>query len=416
MRESIRRRLALAGACGTVFWPGAFIFSLPGVMGGTWQSAFMVGRASVGRTLFFVLAAVGVFMFLVGRWQERTGPRPLVAFGAILCGVSTAFLGRATGMGWVHLWAFAVGASSAFMYIPALTVVQEWYPERRGLVSGVVNLGFGLSAAIMAPLFGRLLQEVGPGTMTAVFGVLALFSGLAVAPLVRRPGPSIPTGKPSPATHPSLPSDVTVSTALRTRSFWCLWGVWALAGGAGISMVTLSIAFGTAKGLSVPDALILLTVFNLTNGGSRLISGYLSDRTGRRFVMGVSFAAAGLAYWAFPLVRGLGPWAFMAAVVGFAFGTLFAVSGPLAVDRFGMRHFGAIFGLVFTAYGFLAGLLGPWFSGLLLDRTGGNFSLVFRYLGLFFVLSALLVYFVKPISPGQPRGDGPSRSKASDRP
>lgn len=397
MRIEIRRRWALAGACGAVFWPGAFIFSLPGVMGETWQSTFAASRASVGRTLFFVLAAVGVFMFLVGRWQERTGPRPLIACGALICGISTLFLGCATRMAWVHVWAFMVGASSSFMYIPALTVAQEWYSDRRGLVSGLVNLCFGLSAAIMAPLFGRLLQEAGPGIMTAVFGTLALFSGLAVAPLTRRPVAEVPTGEKPPAMRAPSPADITVSQGVRTQSFWCFWAVWALAGGAGISMVTLSTAYGTAMGLSVQEGVILLMAFNLTNGGSRLVSGYLSDRIGRRSIMGVSFAAAGLAYWGFPLVQGLGLWAVMAAVVGFAFGTLFAVSAPLAVDRFGLRHFGAIFGLVFTAYGFLAGLLGPWLSGFLLDRTGGNFSMVFRYLGLLFVFSAVLIHFVKPI-------------------
>ena len=407
MRKTKTARWALAGSCGAIFWPGAFIFSLPGIMGETWQSSFGVGRAAVGRSLFFVLAAVGIFMFLVGRLQDRTGPRPLVAAGALLCGGGTLFLGHASSMAGVYLWAFVVGTASAFVYIPALTVVQEWYPGRRGLVCGLVNLAFGLSAAVMAPLFCRLLQTAGTGTMTGVFGGLALISGLAAAHLMRRPVARVAAEGPDRVEKASPMADVTVSMALRTRAFWCLWLVWGLAGAAGISMVTLSVAFGSSRGLSGQEAVFLLTAFNLTNGGSRLVSGYLSDRIGRRVIMGVSFAAAGLACWALPLARSLPAWALSAAVVGFAFGTLFAVSGPLASDRFGLRHFGSIFGLIFTAYGFLAGVLGPWLSGFILDRSGGNHHLVFGYLGGFFLISAVLIQLVRPVETEPPGPEGP---------
>ena len=74
-----------------------------------------------------------------------------------------------------------------------------------------------------------------------------------------------------------------------------------------------------------------------------------------------------------------------------AFGTLFAVSGPLTGDCFRMPHFGAIFGLIFTAYGFVSGPPGPWLSGHFLDVTRGNYTLVFFYLGLMYLGSAGLI-------------------------
>jgi len=86
----------------------------------------------------------------------------------------------------------------------------------------------------------------------------------------------------------------------------------------------------------------------------------------------------------------------LAAVIGFAFGTLFGVSAPLATDCFGLRHFGAIFGLVFTAYGFISGVIGPSLAGYLLDATNGNFFVVFAYLGVFCLLSGVFIRFVVP--------------------
>jgi OFA family oxalate/formate antiporter-like MFS transporter len=130
-----------------------------------------------------------------------------------------------------------------------------------------------------------------------------------------------------------------------------------------------------------------------------LIAGHLSDMMGRRLTMGLTFGAAGLGYLLLPRVTGLGSWIIAAAVVGFAFGTLFAVSAPLIVDCFGMARFGAVFGLVFTAYAFVAGPLGPWLSGFILDQTGGNFTFVFTYLGSLCLVSAVLIRYVRPSKP-----------------
>jgi OFA family oxalate/formate antiporter-like MFS transporter len=104
----------------------------------------------------------------------------------------------------------------------------------------------------------------------------------------------------------------------------------------------------------------------------------------------------GLAYFALPVAGGIASSALLAAVIGFSFGTLFSVSAPLVADCFGLEHFGAIFGLTFAAYGFVAGPLGPTLSGYLLDVTGDNFRLVFVYLGIFCLLAGLCIRRVVP--------------------
>jgi OFA family oxalate/formate antiporter-like MFS transporter len=389
---------ALCAGCAAIFWPGAFVFGFPGVMAQHWQYAFQVNHAAVGKTLFFMLTAVGIFMFITGRWQERFGPARLTAFSGILCGLSAVMVGWATGIGLVYVWAFLVGVSSTFIYLPALTVVQSWFPQRRGLVSGTVNLVFALSAAVMSPIFGFMLSTLGYRSMTLILGLVALATGLLAAPFMKLPSsrPSMPDVSSGDGRIPGI--SLTVSQALRTKNFWFLWLIWALAGAAGIAMVTLSTAFGVSKGMQLEEAILILTAFNLTSGLGRLVSGYISDLFSRNKTIFLAFAVAGSAYLLFNHLQGLTAWATMAALVGFAIGTLFAVSAPLASDCFGMKHFAVIFGLMFTAYGFLAGALGPWLSGYLLDRHHGDFSLVFTYLGMFFFLSAVLILFVRPSS------------------
>jgi MFS transporter, OFA family, oxalate/formate antiporter len=113
--------------------------------------------------------------------------------------------------------------------------------------------------------------------------------------------------------------------------------------------------------------------------------------------MAATFFAAAGAYFILPQVERFIFILLLPAVVGFAFGTLFAVSAPLASDCFGLRHFGAIFGLVFTAYGFLAGPMGPSLSGYLLDSNAGGFGLVFTFLGVYCLLSGFFILRVIPL-------------------
>ena len=391
--------LAVIGSSAAIFWPGAFIFGYPGVMGPLWQQRFGVGRGAIGNTLFFVLAAVGCFMFFVGRWQERWGTRKLITLGALLCGLNTFLIAYADRLWLLYLWAFLNGAASSFIYIPGLTTVQRWFPEKRGLVSGLVNLVFGLSAAIMAPIFNYLLHASGYRTMNLFLGGAALFLGLAAAQFTEMPGRDFQpadrqesAGPPATATNPSI----TVREALQSGSFWFLWLTWALMGAAGIAMVFLAVPFGLSRGYGPGSAVTILTAFNLTNGFSRLIMGYLSDKIGRTTGMRLTFLAAGSAYLLLPHATGWGTAALLAAIIGFAFGTLFSVSAPLAVDCFGLKHFGAIFGVIFTAYGFVSGLIGPSLSGYLLDSTGGSFSVVFAYLGFFALTASFLIRRVRP--------------------
>ena len=386
------RVFILIASAGAIFWPGAYIFGFPGVMRQNWQQAFNVGGSAVGQTIFFILTGATCFMYLCGRWQEKYGPGRLAALGAILCGSSVIWLALAETMTAVYTWAFLVGASSSFIYVPALTVVQRWYPERRGLASGFFNMAFGLAAGVMSPVFTALLSNWDYETINLVLGCVALIVGLTASIFIRFPA----VGLSAAADTALEPTSRSVVEALKTREFWCLWLTWVLAGAAGASMLVLATGFGLARGLSLTQAVVLLTGFNLTNGIGRLLSGFFSDRLGSSRTMAVSFTCAAVAYLIMPHMEGIWLWAALAAVIGYAFGTLFAVTAPLAGDCFGMAHFGAIFGLIFTAYGFLSGPLGPWLSGYILDYTQNNYTLVFSYLGFMYLASAGLILLVQP--------------------
>ncbi|MBU0514157.1 MAG: MFS transporter [Proteobacteria bacterium] len=391
---------AVVGGAAAVFWPGSLVFGFTGVMGPQWARILGVGPGAIGACLFFVLAGAGVMMFVVGKLQVRLGIRRMITTGILLCGLATLLVAwPVRGLWQVYAWAFGVGLGSSFGYLPALTTVQMWHPARRGVVSGIVNTMFGGAAAVVAPLLALGLEGLGYlGTNLVMVGCV-LVGGLAAAVWCAPPGEDYLPAPPATAAAALPGPSLTATQAVRTSAFWFLWGVWAMMGAAGIAMVTLAGQFGRTFPEQVAAGVVILTAFNLTNGLSRILTGYLSDLVGRRPTMCLAFTAAGLAYLIMPHGGSLTAAAVLAAVVGFGFGTLFAVSAPLASDVFGLRHFGAIFGLVFTAYGFLAGALGPWLSGYLLAAgpggQGTQFGLVFSYLGVFCLVSAGLIPFVR---------------------
>jgi OFA family oxalate/formate antiporter-like MFS transporter len=263
---------------------------------------------------------------------------------------------------------------------------------------------FGISAAIMSPLFAEMLSAFGYQLMNLYLAALTISIGLLGAYFARAPqawenaASSRRAGNKAvkPIAQVIAARSFSVTESLHTRSFWLLWITWTFAGAAGVSMTLLATEYGLFLGLTLPSAILILTAFNLTNGMSRLISGILSDRFGRNQVMSLAFLAAACAYFLLPWAHALEICALLAAVVGFSFGTLFSVSAPLVADCFGLEHFGAIFGLTFAAYGFVAGPLGPTLSGYLLDLTGDNFFLVFLYLGVFCLIASLCIRRVVP--------------------
>lgn len=124
--------------------------------------------------------------------------------------------------------------------------------------------------------------------------------------------------------------------------------------------------------------------------------GFLSDRIGGRTTGCIAFVAATIGYTGLNFSTSFVLIMIFAACVGYGFGTMFAISAPVLTDIYGIKYFGLIFGLVFMSYGFLGGILGPNLYGVVLQSTG-SYHPVFIYLGIFALISAIMIRFVKPL-------------------
>ncbi len=372
----------------SIFWSGAFIFSLPGIMSSYWKESLNVGNSQIGATMFFILSAVGIFMYIAGRMQITFGIKRILLLGILLNSFSLLILLKLTSIYLIYLWSFMVGLSCCFIYVPIMTTVQALFPFRKGLVSGIVNFVFGFSAAIMSPIFSFMLYSFNyTYTISALF-LLSFATGVTAFIYFSEPNIQFSTSANKNVKH------YLINHIIKSKNFWLIWLIWAFQGAAGISMVTLTVPYGIERGFTPLLAVGFLTAFNISNGLSRIISGSLSDMLSKKIIMSISFLFAGIGYILLNHYDNISAIYLFIILIGFSFGTLFTVSSPLIVECFGIEHFGIAIGAIFTSYGFLSGLIGPALTGYLLDN-GRNWTLIFYYLSILSIISAILINFVK---------------------
>ncbi|MCF6247463.1 MAG: MFS transporter [Desulfobacula sp.] len=382
------KRIILALGCLALFFPGSFVFGFPGVMAGYWQEIFAVNKAQIGRLMFFILAGTGFSMYLAGKLQEKIAFNKMIFIGTLICGLAMILVGQANSINHIYLWGFLEGFFTGFVYIPCLTFFQKLYPEKKGLITGILNLTFGGSAAIMSPIYTYFLVSRGYWFTSNMAALLCIVFATSLTLLIKNPD----SVKGRDQTYLST---LTLSRTLSMPAFWFLWLVWAFSGAAGVSLIVLSASFGKHLGYGITQYVYILTCFNVLNGIGRLVCGRLSDTVSKQKILMVVFLMAGTAYSFMAFSTSLFWVSFLACFIGLAFGGLFTVSAPLVTEVFGLENFGKVFGLIFTAYGFLAGALGPWLSGVILDATQSDFKMVFGMFALFYLAASIFILQVK---------------------
>lgn len=399
---------SLMGCCLAIFWSGYLAFGYPGIMSTCWQEMYHVGAAETGTVVTFMLFALAVSMFFCGKIHMQIGMRKCILIGTAFNGIALLVLMQADSIYGVYIWGFFTNIGCSFIYGPGLTTAQQWMPHRRGMASGLLNFVFGISAAVMSPVWNRILENLGYNKMNLLLLMCILVTNLIAVIFAASPDKAGLTREEKEA-HESLfhtaarngsaggdrlSPDFSVGQALKTKAFWIIWFTWVFMGASGISMVSLSKSYAISLGLS---SVVILTAFNIVNGAGRIVAGILSDILGGEAAGAIAFILSAAGYAVLPHLSGLAGVAAVAACVGFGFGTLFTITSPIASGIFGLKNFGMIFGLIFTAYGFIGGMLGPALSGIILDVTGGNYTVVFGYLAIFAMVGAVLMLILKKV-------------------
>ncbi|MCC7491585.1 MAG: OFA family MFS transporter [Fimbriimonadaceae bacterium] len=374
-----------------------------------------IQAANTLALLFFALSMVPA-----GWLQDQYGPRltPLLAALFFLVGLLGA--SQATRPDQKMLWWASYGVLNGIgvglATVSPLAALNKWFPERRGLISGVALMGFGIGAAIFIPTVSNYLDPARGGhSLQQFFQLHALLvaAGVALGGWQLQNPPRL--RELARAAHAGV-RDRAWGEMLGTPRFWTLWLMMALSCTAGL--MTIAVVKAAVKEnplLTAAQASLAGSILALCNALGRPLWGLISDRLGRQraFVALFALQATAMFLLAPGLAAGAGPAFVLVGLIGLNFGGAFGLFAPATAEAFGTRHLGVNYGFVFTGYG-VAGVLGPQVAAYYKD-TLGVFGPAFQIGGLLAAtasLTALVWTWRTPRAPGAPVVELPDRAEA----
>ena len=365
------------------------------------QGAFGWSKAQATVPFEVAIGMIFIGSYIGGRIQDNRGPRIVALTGGVIysIGVIIASFARADSF-WILVLGYGVlgGFGLGMVYIVPIAMLQKWFPDKPGLITGIAVAGFGFGAVITAPV-GQALIDGSPAVPTKAFlwlGIGYLVAILIGASQFRNPvRPVVPAAEAGAAAGATTAADpvrarqFTAAEALRTPQWYLLTAILTLSVLAGISLI--SVAAGSAtdiSGMSKVGAASLVGVLAIFNGAGRVFWGWLSDIIGKMPAFLGILGIQGVCLLLIPHASSPALFAILAALVYTCYGGAFGTMPSTAGQFFGVRFAGAIYGLMLVAWS-LGGIIGP----LLISKLIGDqkhYTLGFTVVGII-ALVALVV-------------------------
>ena len=365
-------------------------------------------------TLTFTIAILmlGFAAFVGGLWMRKSGPRQVAIAAGVLYGAGV-FLASFSGghLYWLYFsYGIIGGIGIGLGYIVPVATLVKWFPDKRGMITGIAVAGFGAGALITAPIASRLIASVGVLRTFAILGV-AYFIGVTVPALfMKDPPPGFkPAGwQPSAAQAKQRTArDYTLGEALGKWQWYALWAILFLNTSAGISIISQAAPMAQEiTHVTVAAAAGMVGIISIANGAGRFLWAWLSDAIGRRMVFLSMFLVQAVVFWMMPHVSGFGVFTTLAFIVLLCYGGGFGTMPAFATDYFGPTNVGSIYGLMLTAWGF-AGVLGPTLIARIRQSTG-HYSQALQVIAVIVLISAVLPLITRP-----PKSDAAAAHKPS---
>jgi OFA family oxalate/formate antiporter-like MFS transporter len=338
-------------------------------------SQFGWSISEVTLTFTISIFVLGIAAFVGGLWLNRKGPRIVALTGGFLYGVGVLLASLSDhGLWWLYLTYGVIGGTGVgFSYIVPVAVLVKWFPDRRGLITGVAVGGFGAGALVTAPVATRLIQSVGVLPTFAYLGVAFLIVTMVSGYFMQNPPEGWkPEGWVPRVSQASQRSnrDYTLGQALRTWQWWALWLLLFLNTSAGISVISQEAPlFQELARVSAVVAAGMVGVASVGNAFGRVFWAWASDSITRRATFILMFVAQAILFWALANVNSAGMLTVVAFVILMCYGGGFGTMPAFAADYFGSKNVGPIYGLMLTAWGF-ASAFGPLLIAYMRQASG----------------------------------------------
>ncbi|KAI3595182.1 putative MFS-type transporter [Cupriavidus necator H850] len=312
-----------------------------------------------------------------GALIERFGPRRLIALGTVLSGLSWVLAAQTHSVGLLYLTYGVVGGlGTGIVYVGVVGQMVRWFPDRRGLAVGMVAAGYGMGAiATTFPIASALAQKGLEATLWQ-FGLLFAVIGFVASQGLRSPQGVVLPEHIATRTGARAAADVPTREMLRTPLFWLLFAMMTMMSTSGLmvtsQMATFAKDFGVA-GVTVLGMAALplaLTLDRFTNGLTRPLFGWVSDRWGRENTMCFAFALEGVAMALWLLTRENAVlFVLLSGVVFLGWGEIFSLFPSTLTDTFGTRYATTNYGWLYISQG-IGSILGGPLAALMHEKLG----------------------------------------------
>jgi OFA family oxalate/formate antiporter-like MFS transporter len=313
--------------------------------------------------------------YIGGRIQDKIGPRLVALTGGVIYSIGIIGASFATTSDDLGLLIATYGVIGGFglglAYIVPIAMLQKWFPDKRGLITGLAVGGFGFGAVLTSPIAQRLIDN-DPLVPTKAFlplGIAYLVLSVIGASFFRNPPEGYTVPGYTPATTGRVVDsgkDYTQKESLRTPQWYLLTAILTLNVTAGIALISQAAASATdIAGYSKTAAASAVGLLAIFNGGGRIVWAAISDKVGRMPAFAAMLAIQGLCFLAIPRAHSTAAFFALAALIYLCYGGGFGTMPATAGDYFGVKHAGAIYGLMILGWS-LGGVVGPQIAAKLI--------------------------------------------------
>jgi MFS transporter, OFA family, oxalate/formate antiporter len=362
-----------------------------------------VGLPELQVTFSVLVFLQAFFSPFQGALIERFGARTLISIGTVMAGLSWTLASYAHSTTGLYLTYGALGGlGTGTVYVGVIGLVVSWFPDRRGFAAGMAAAGYGMGAIVTTFPIAASLQSRGLEPTLWLYGIMFAVVGF-VASQGLRSAPAAAAATSHRGSEESAPGELRPSQVLKTPVFWLMFLMMTMMATSGLMVTSQMATFGADFGITKTVVFglaalpLALTLDRFTNGLTRPLFGYISDRIGREPTMFIAFALEAGAMTLWLALRG-DPMLFvlLSGVVFLGWGEIFSLFPSTLTDTFGAAHATANYGWLYLSFGIGAVFGGP--LAALLHQHAGSWLPVFACAIALDLASALLALFVlKPV-------------------
>ncbi|MGE4518984.1 MAG: OFA family MFS transporter [Desulfobacteraceae bacterium] len=379
----------------------------PGLIDAGWTTTQTMAAFSAA------LVSYALVMVLAGFQLERFGPRALAICGGLVLGTGYIIAGLFGGTNFWMIFLFIGvmgGSGIGIGYVVPISVGMKWFPDKKGMITGLAVAGFGFGATgwvKIAGSVGKLIENYGLSNTFLIFGIaFAILVTLGGLTMVDPPEGWLPEGYEPENENGSGESgsevvDISGKQLLSTPQYYLMFVTFIFGAGAGLMTIGLIKPFGInalgATGMEVVKASAVagtaLAILSIANGLGRIIWGIISDKTGPKLALMIMMIIQAVTLFLFNFMAGAENLFYIAsAIIGFNFGGNLALFPTLTAELFGTANVGKNYPMVFLAYG-IGGILCPIAGGKLGDM--GKYPLAFTLSAILCIVGFFLISMIK---------------------